>query len=185
MKKLYSKLFPALAYKYLVEEEVREWQGKTNFLNNIVKGDKFEHITHESESSLFQCYVGYMYYLSHLKREDFNPEIYLRSKLFWDWKARFQDKFKAKLGCIWVYGIQLNQIKAIVKNLNHKSKLIKDNLESSWIYSEQSRKYIVKKEWRNFVLEEYKGVENINLLQRNLEAVFDHKIDLSFLEADQ
>ena len=49
------------------KEEVREWQGKINFLNNIVKGDKFEHITHESESSLFQCYVGYMYYLSHLK----------------------------------------------------------------------------------------------------------------------
>ena len=82
-----------------------------------------------------------------------------------------------------MYGIQLNQIKAIVKNLNHKSKLIKDNLESSWIYSEQSRKYILKKEWRNFVLEEYKGVENINLLQRNLEAVFDHKIDLSFFRS--
>ena len=68
-KKLYAKLFPALTYRYLVEKEVREY---------LERGDKFEHVTYESETLQFQSYVAFMFYLSNLKHEDFNPEIYMR-----------------------------------------------------------------------------------------------------------
>ena len=172
MKKLYAKLFLALAYRYLVEKEVREYQER---------GDKFEHVIYESETLLFQSYVAFMLYLSNLKHENFNPEIYMRWKLHCYWQLKFIKDQTTILGWMWVYGIQLKQVKPMIEKLDVKNKIINDKLVSWWDYCESENNYTVKEEKRKYVIEEYRGIRNIKLLKRNIEAALGCKVDLAFL----
>ena len=172
MNKIYQRLFPILSYRYLVEEEVREQQRL---------GTNFEILTFESETILFQTYVGYMFYLSYLKQEDFNQELFMRCKLFCDWYIMDNQKFQCKLGCVWVYGVHIKQMKQIVKTLENKDKGIAEHLEKYCSKSDSSDDYQVKTEYTDRIYKEFKEIDNIRVLKKMINASFGQEVDLSFL----
>ena len=83
IKSIYSELFNCVFfYRFLVEKEARGMKSKLNLFNIIDKCENIKSKLFVSEEIMYKSYVFYLYYLSLLKWEDFNPEIDLWINFF-------------------------------------------------------------------------------------------------------
>ena len=122
-----------------------------------------------------------MYYLSLLKLEEFNPEIHLREKLFWDWKAKILIKNKDCISCTWVYGISIEEIKEKFDNMKSKTERIQDYLNNKFEHLKETNIYIAKESFTEDIVNEFKGISDSNLLERVMKAAFGVQFKLDFI----
>ena len=118
IKSIYSELFNCVSYRFLVEKEARGMKSEPNLFNIIDKCENIKSKLFVSEEIMYKSYVFYLYYLSLLKWEDFNPEIDLRINFFWDWVQESSVNFKKTKFCSWVYRIKKDQIIELVLSLS-------------------------------------------------------------------
>ena len=93
---------------------------------------------------MFKSYVVYMYYLCLIKREDFNPELEFRIKLFCDWTPESSTNFERKSVCPCVYGLKRDQIIDLIKNLSSKEDKIKEHINKVCYLSQDKKEYQVE-----------------------------------------
>ena len=78
----------------------------------------------------------YLYILTLIKHESFNPETILRTFATWNCKYEGPLFRKDGLNWSWVYRLRQDQIKNIVQNLDHREKVIHEELKKKFIFSE-------------------------------------------------
>ena len=178
MKKLYNELFPYLSYKYLVEKEARMKQSKFNLLIIIDEGEQVKPKLFVSEEIMFKSYVFYLYYLSLLKREDFNPETDLRIKIFCDCMQEQPINFSKINLCCWVYGLKKDQVIDLVKTLNMRKERIKGHIEKVCSLSEDNKKHFVAFEYQSQLLKEFKNLKNNDLIEKMIDIALGYKIEI-------
>ena len=96
-----------------------------------------------------------MFYLPLWKNEEYNPEVYQRIKLFWDWKSIGNKEIKKNNKCSWVYGLQNDQIKNMIKSLERKDQRIAKHLDTWLIFNDTQKKLTVKHEYRDDAAKEF------------------------------
>ena len=87
----------------------------------------------------------YLYILTWIKHESFNPETILRTFVTWNCKNKGPLFRKDVLNWSWVYRLRQDQIKNIVQNLDHREKVIHEELKKKFTFSEENQAFVLKK----------------------------------------
>ena len=122
----------------MVEENLKKRQGK--YLNNffIENGENIIQPLNDKENALFQIFLVYMYYLSCLKHESFNPDTLLRTSLFWSCSNHSLVKTKNVFFCKFVYREKHNQINDMLMIMKQKEDFIYEELIDTFDYDENN-----------------------------------------------
>ena len=86
------------------------------------------------------------------------------------------NKFISKLGYDWVYWIHTDQIRYQITTLNNKDKMIIKHLKEYCFKTEDGKRFIVKTDNRNRVLNEFRKINNMHDLQKIVHSSLEHQI---------
>ena len=129
---------------------------------------------------MFKEFLIYMYILSCLKHESFNPNSILRTAVIWSWKIKGIkfDKDEINWGC--VYRLRRNQVKQILQTLETKREAVKKELERNFTLSDKREGYILNSEVTKQLKEKLSTEEIRTSFVKSLSHSFEVPIIIDF-----
>ena len=145
-------------------------------INNIETGQRIIQDESEKETLYFQTFMIYLYILSCIKHESFNPETILRTWVTWNCKNRGDIFKRSILNWSWVYRLRQDQVKDIVQKLESRDKVVHEELENKFAFSEEDKVFILKSSYAHTVRKELKTEVGKKKFERNLWLAFEKQI---------
>ena len=122
--------------------------------------------------------IGYLYYLSWIKHESFNPEAIMRCSLTWNCLRTKGKKRDSTLFWYCVYRLQANQMNQAITEPILRDDIIKKELKEMFNYCSKSKKYIVKEKYIETLRQKLNNCLSIRRFEKILSLVFEKNIKI-------
>ena len=147
-------------------------------LINIEEGIRFVQPSIKEETQLFQIFSVYLYYLSCLKIDSFNPEKWMRTALLWEWNKNILSKNSSKLFWACLYRMHKIQISNMLGKKISKSEFLNTELKKTFEYKTKEKVYTLKECYIETVKNEIKDKNHKEKIEKALCISFNSKIHL-------
>ena len=105
------------------------------------------HFSNESditEETLYQTFSNYVYSYTCLLHWSFDQEQKLRTRFFWKCPIRKNNNNEKERSWLWLYGLDIETMKNLARNLISKNKIIEKEKAEYLIYDQEKNGYKIK-----------------------------------------